>query len=68
MDTVGEKYAEVNYLQKKGEGKRKICYERIKSITSVYILIAEIFITNIDLDADLKMSNSEYQSIVMAAL
>ena len=65
---TGEKYAEICYLQEKREGKQKIIYERTKSITFAYILIAEIFITNIELDVDLKMSKTEYQSIVMVAL
>ena len=65
---AGEKYAEVCYLQKKSEGKRRVSYERIKSMTSVHIIIAEIFVTNIDLAADLKMTKEEYESIMLAAL
>ena len=37
-------------------------------MTSVYIVIAEIFETNIDLGEDLKMTKEKYESIMFAAL
>ena len=64
----GEHYAEVGYLQKNNEKKRIVSYTRPKKQQSIYIHIAEIFVTNIALNEDLCMDIDEYQSIFNAAL
>ena len=51
----GEHYAEVGYLQKNNEKKRIVSYTRPKRQQSIYIHIAEIFVTNTALNEDLCM-------------
>ena len=64
----GERYAKVLYLQKKSESKKHAKYERPQKQTETLIHIAEVFATNILVDANLKMDIGEYQSILSAAL
>ena len=64
----GEQYAEVGYLQKKDEKKRVVRYQHPKKQQSIYIHVAQVFVTNVALDEDLSMDIYEYQSISNAAL
>ena len=65
---TGEQYAEVTYLQKNNETRKKITYKRPKKPQHIYIYIAEIFVTNIALDQNLCMDINEYQAVLSAAL
>ena len=56
----GEQYAEVGYLQKKDEKKRVVRYECLKKQQSIYIHVAEVFLTNAALDEDLSMNISQF--------
>ena len=58
--TTGEKYVRGFYLEKVGETKKIIKFKELKDY--VYVHLAEIFLTNIEV-ADNKMSISEYRSI-----
>ena len=64
----GEQYVEVGYLQKKDEKRRAVRYQHPKKQQSIYIHVAEVFVTNVALDEDLSMDIYEYQSILNAAL
>ena len=55
----GEQYAEVGYLQKKDE-KRVVQYECPKKQQSIYIHVAEAFVTNAALDEDLSMKINQF--------
>ena len=65
----GEKYLLVNYLNLKDDtGKKHIKYERPRKSKDAVIHLAEIFASNIALNADLKMNISEFHSLLNAAL
>ena len=64
----GEQYVEVCYLQKWDEKRNIARYQQSKKFQSIYTHIAETFVTNIALDADLCTEFYEYQSILDAAL
>ena len=57
----GEQYVEVGYLQKKDEKRRAVRYQHPKKQQSIYIHVAEVFVTNVALDEDLSMDIYEYQ-------
>ena len=63
----GEKYLEVQYLEKKYEGKQFIEYIRSKQSTS-FIHLGEVFACQVELNLDLKMKHCEYLSLQMGAL
>ena len=56
-----ELYLEERYLQKEAQKKKGVQYQRQKKLHHILIHVAEVFITNITLDADLCMDISEYQ-------
>ena len=58
--TTGEEYVRGFYLEKVGETKKIIKFKELKDY--VYVHLAEIFLTNIEV-ADNNMSISEYRSI-----
>ena len=62
----GEPYLEVNYLQKGAQKRRIVQDHRPKKAQRILIHIAKVFITNVDLNADLCMNIDEYQSISAA--
>ena len=64
----GEQYAEVGYLQKQDEKKRIVRYQHPKIQESIFVHMAEIFVTNVALNKDLCMDIHEYQSIFHVAL
>ena len=64
----GEQYVEVCYLQKRDEKRNIVRYQQPKKFQSIYIHIADMFVTNVALNADLCMEIYEYQSILDAAL
>ena len=64
----GEQYAEVGYLQKQSEKKGDVQYQRPRKRQSIFIHMAEVFVTNVALNEDLCMDLYEYQSIFHAAL
>ena len=57
----GELYLEVGFLQKEAHKKKVVQYQRPKKLHCILIHVAEVFITNIALDADLCMDINEYQ-------
>ena len=63
----GDKFIEVHYLEKDNEGKHYIQYKRSNQPTS-FIHLAEVFACHVELDLELKMKPSEYQSLTMEAL
>ena len=64
----GEQYAEVGYLQKQDEKKHIVRYQYPKKQESMFIHMAEIFLTKVALNEDLCMDIYEYQFIFHAAL
>ena len=64
---AGGMYAEVVYLQKSSENKRKIRYQRQKQFQPVFVHIYEIFMTNIVMANDLTISIDEYHSVLQSA-
>ena len=56
----GEQYVEVCCLQKQDEKRNIVRYQQPKRFQSMYIHIAEIFVTIVALDADLCMEIYEY--------
>ena len=62
----GEPYLEVNYLQKGAQKRRIVQYHRPKKPQRILIHIAEVFIANADLNADLCMDIDKDQSISAA--
>ena len=64
----GEQYVEVCYLQKWDRKRNIVRYWWSKKFQSIYIHIAEIFVTKVALAAALCIEIYEYQSILDAAL
>ena len=62
----GELYLEVCYLQKEAQ-KKKMWHQLPKKLHCILTHVAEVFITNTGLDADLCMVINEYQSILSAS-
>ena len=56
----GEQYVEVCYLQKRDEKRNIVRYQPTKKFQSTYIHIAEIFVTNVALDAWKSMNINQY--------
>ena len=56
------------YLEKRDEKINIVRYQQPKKFQNIYIHFAEIFVTNVALDADLCVEIYEYQSIQDAAL
>ena len=63
----GERYHEVNYLEKDREGKNYFTYKRSRQASS-FLHLAEVFAYQVDVNLDLKMSINEYQSLTLEAL
>ena len=61
----GDKFIEVHYLER-DKGKHYIQYKRSNQPTS-FIHLAEVFACHVELDLELKMKPSEYQSLTMEA-
>ena len=57
---AGEKYAEVAYLEKKSQRGKVVKYANLRKENTVYIHVAEVAVTNIDVNEDLQMDISEY--------
>ena len=62
----GELYLEVCYLQKAAQ-KKKMWHQLPKKLHCILTHVAEVFIANTALDADLCMVINEYQSILSAS-
>ena len=65
---AGKNYLEVSYLQKVGQKRREVFYQRPKKYEPVLIRVAEIFVSNIDMNEDLCMDINEYTSILSAGI
>ena len=60
----GEQCAEILYLEKLSESRKKIKYQGPKKLQHIFLHIYEVFVTNVCTSEDLCLNIDEYQSVL----
>ena len=60
---AGERFLRVRYLEKSHESSRSVQYRISNFFPPVYVNLAEVFTTNIELNDKMQMNINEYRSI-----